>query len=45
MYMTLGMRLSVYLLPVWLLVMAVAYQFKKRQVSKQENLEVSETTA
>ncbi|MGY0613770.1 amino acid permease [Vibrio sp. FJH11] len=36
MYMTPGMRLSVYLLPVWLVVMAVAYQFKKRYVAKDE---------
>ncbi|MDC0610037.1 amino acid permease [Vibrio sp.] len=32
MYLTPGMRLSVYLLPAWLVVMAIAYQIKKRKV-------------
>ncbi|RQW61365.1 amino acid permease [Vibrio viridaestus] len=31
MYLTPGMRLSVYLLPAWLVVMAIAYQIKKRK--------------
>lgn len=36
MFMTPGMRLSVYLLPVWMVVMTAAYQCKKRYSEKGE---------
>ena len=34
MYLTPGMRMSVYLLPAWLLLMAIAYQFNKKKRSQ-----------